>query len=90
MLGSSNENGRLFGSMRPKNPATTVIAINTIQSKAYDANSFTEKLRLDEPPEWAILWYSDIRRHPALDECRGEKKRNEAKKRREGKGCAFP
>lgn len=52
--------------MRPKNPATTVITIKTIQSNAYEASSLTVKLLpLDEPPEWAILWYSDMRRHPA-------------------------
>lgn len=87
MLGSSSENGRLLGSMRPKNPATTVMTIKTIQSKAYEANSFTEKLPADEPPEWAILWYSDIRRHPVLDGCR--KKRSQGQKEGEGKGRRF-
>lgn len=66
-----------------------MIAINTIQSKAYDANSFTEKLRVDEPPEWAILWYSDIRRHPALDDCRGKKRETKPKSDAKGRDVPF-
>lgn len=82
MLGSSRENGRLFGSMRPRKPATTVMTTSTIQSKAYEASSFTEKLPADEDPEWAILRYSDIRRHVGVV-CGAETDESRARQRRE-------